>query len=196
LNLFFFGGEFFFDVIVEGPGEGRPIAREVRAAVLLRNVVRVAIHALLIGVVPLHRHFHLRIAVAGLEPQHRGMHRSLAAIQVRDEGLEAAFVLENLRLLVALVDQFDAHAGVEERQFAQTFRERVVVEGDVGENLRARLEAQRRAFLIGITDGRERRLRLSQPIFLPMQLAVAPDQQLQIIRERIDDRDAHAVQAA
>ncbi len=94
LDLFFFGGEFFFDVVVERAGESRPIAREVRAAVLLRNVVRVAIHALLIRVVPLHRHFHLRIAVAGLEPQHRGMHRSLAAIQVSDEGLEAAFVLE------------------------------------------------------------------------------------------------------
>ncbi len=115
---------------------------------------------------------------------------------MRDEGLQTAFVLEHFGLLVALVDQFDAHAGIEERQFAQSLGERVVVERDVREDLRARLEAQRRAFLVGIADGGQRRLGLAQPIFLTMQLAVAPDEQFQIIGERIDHRDADAMQTA
>ena len=122
-DLFFLGGEFLLDVVVERARQRRAKAGEVRAAVLLRNVVGVAVHALLVGVVPLHRDFHLRVAVAGLEPEHRGMHRRLAAIQVSDEGLQAAVVLEHFGLVLALVDQLDAHAGVQERQLAQTLGE-------------------------------------------------------------------------
>ena len=36
------------------------------------------------------------------------VHRGLAAIQVRDESLESALVLEHFRLLVALIHQLDA----------------------------------------------------------------------------------------
>ena len=85
------------------------------AAVLLRNVVRVAVHAFLVRVVPLHGDFDLRVAVARLKPQHRVVHRRFAAIQMRDEGLESAFVLEHFGLLVALVHELDAHAGIEKR---------------------------------------------------------------------------------
>jgi hypothetical protein len=45
--------------------------------------------------------------------------RRLAAVQVLHEGGDAALVLEHLALLVALVDELDAHAGVQERQLAQ-----------------------------------------------------------------------------
>src|SRR3984885_7860917 len=86
-NFFFLGGEFLLDIVVQRARKRRPIAGEMRATVLLRNVIGVAIHALLVGVVPLHSDFHLRVAVARLKPQHRGMHRRLAAIQVSDEGL-------------------------------------------------------------------------------------------------------------
>ncbi len=124
------------------------------------------------------------------------MHRRLAAIQVADESGQAAFVLKHLGFFVALVDEFDAHAGIEKGQLAQALRERFVVERDVREDLRARLEAQRSAALLRITDRGERRLRLAQAIFLAVQFAVAADIQLQIIRQRIDHRDADPVQAA
>ena len=70
-DLFLLGREFLLDVVVQRARQRRAVARQVRAAVLLRNVVRVAVHALLVGVVPLHRHFDLGVAVAGLKPQHR-----------------------------------------------------------------------------------------------------------------------------
>ena len=47
-----------------------------------------------------------------------------------------------------------------------------------------------------VTDHRERRHRLAEVILLAVQLAVAADAQLQVIRQRVDDRHADAVQAA
>src|SRR5258706_16215481 len=113
-----------------------------------------------------------------------------------DERFQAAFVLKHFSLLVALVVQLDADARVEKRQFAQTFRERVVVEGDVSENQRAGLEAQCRALLIGIANGGERSLRLPPPRLLAMPLAVPAGAQFPRIRERIGTRDSHALQSA
>src|SRR5260370_1251099 len=78
-DFFLLRGEFLFDVVVQGARQGSAVAREVRTAVLLRNIVRVAKHALLIRIVPLHGDFDLRVAVAGLEPQHGRMNRRLAA---------------------------------------------------------------------------------------------------------------------
>ena len=87
-------------------------------------------------------------------------------------------MLEHFGLLLALVDELDAHTGIQERQLAQALGEHVVMELDVGEDLRARLEADRGAALLRVADRRERRLRLAQVIFLPVQLAVAADGQL------------------
>jgi hypothetical protein len=60
---------------------------------------------------------------------------------VLHEFLQAAFVLERLLAVLALVDQLDAHAGIQERQFAQALGQRVEAELDVGEDLGAGLEA-------------------------------------------------------
>jgi hypothetical protein len=138
----------------------------MRAAVFLRNIIRVAIHTLLVRIIPLHRDFHLRAAIASLKPQHRFMHRRLAAIEVRDEGLQSAFVLEHFRFLVTFIDELDAHAGIQERQFAQALCQRLVVERDVGEYLRARLETNRRAVLGRVADGGEGSLGFAEAIFL------------------------------
>ena len=61
----FFADELLLDVVVERARERAAKTREVRAAVLLRDVVGVAVHALLVGVVPLHRHFDRDRALAG-----------------------------------------------------------------------------------------------------------------------------------
>ncbi len=115
---------------------------------------------------------------------------------MRDEFLQAALVLEGLDLAVALVGEIDAHTGVEERQLAQAFGEDVVVELDVGEDDRRRLETNARAGAIGGTGDGERRDRFTQAIFLLVKLAVAVDGELQHFGERVDDGDADAVQAA
>ncbi len=195
-DFFLFGGEFLLDISVERARQGGAITRQVRAAVLLRNVVGVAEHAFLIGIVPLHGDFHLGVAVARLKPEHGVVDRRLAAVQMGDEGLQAAFVLENLRFLVALVIELDAQARIEEGQFAQALGESFINEGDVGENLRARLEAQGGAAFIGVADGGERRLRLAQTVFLTMDFAVAPDGEFQKLRQGVDHRHADAMQTA
>ena len=56
-DLLLFRRQLLLDVVVHRARERAAKAGEMRAAVLLRNVVRVAEHALLVGVVPLHRHF-------------------------------------------------------------------------------------------------------------------------------------------
>ena len=74
-----------------------------------------------------------------------------------DELLQAAFVLEHIGLGFALIDELDADAGVQERKFAQPLGENFVDEGDVGEDGRARLEANHRALLGGVAgDGQGR----------------------------------------
>ena len=109
------------------------------------------------------------------------MNRRLASIQVSDERLQAAFVLKDFGFLVALVDQLDPYTGIQERQFAQSLRQRVVVERDVSEYLRTRLEAQRGPTLARVTDGNQRRLRLAQAVFLAMQFSVTTYVQLEEI---------------
>ena len=69
------------------------------------------------------------------------------AVQVFDELLQPALVLEHVALGFALVDELDAHAGIQERQLAQSLGENFVVEGDVREDRRAGLEAHDRALL-------------------------------------------------
>ena len=124
------------------------------------------------------------------------MHRGLAAVQVAHERGQSALVLEHLGFLVALVHQFDAYAGVEKGQLAQALCESLVIERDVRKDLRARLEAQRGAALLRLADRCERRLRLAQAIFLAVMFAFAADVQFQVIRQRIDHRDADPMQAA
>ena len=88
--------------------------------------------------------------------EHVIVDRRFAAIEMLDERLQTTFVLEHVAFVVALVDQFDADAGVEERQLAQTFGENVVIERDVGEDRRARFETHGGAVTIGRADGGER----------------------------------------
>ena len=50
--------------------------------------------------------------------------------------------------------------------------------------------------LTGVADDRERGLGLTQAVLLPVQFAVTPNRQFEVIRQRIDDRHADAVQTA
>ena len=80
------------------------------------------------------------------------MDRCLIAIQVFDKGLDAAFVLKNILLFIALIDETNSHTGIEKRQLAQASCQNLIVELDVGECAVARLEAQCRTGSLRITD--------------------------------------------
>ncbi len=185
-----------FDVIVQRARERRAEAGEVRAAVLLRDVVGEAVHRLRVGVVPLQRDLDDDAVAFAAKPEDRFVNCSLAAVQVLDELLDAAFVEEDLAALVALVHQFDSYTGIQERKFAQALLQDLVFELDVGEDRVAGLEADRGAALVGRTRHRERRDRFTEAVFLRVDLAVAVDREVQGLRERVDDGHADAVQAA
>ena len=82
-DLLLLGADFLLDVVVERARERGAKARQVRTAVLLRNVVGVAVHALLVGVVPLQRDLDRRGALLRAKPEHRIVDRRARAIQMR-----------------------------------------------------------------------------------------------------------------
>jgi hypothetical protein len=103
---------------------------------------------------------------------------------------------EQLRTLGALVGKLDLDARIEERQLTQALGQNVVVKLGVGEYRRARMEADGRAAPARRADDLQRILRLAELVFLAMLVAVAIDRQRQMIRQRVDDRHADAVQPA
>ena len=170
------------------------------AAVPLRDVVGEAQGRLVVAVVPLERGLDLdAVALAG-EQDRRLVDRGLGAVQVGDEGHEAAVVVEDVlgRLGVALIAQQDRDAGVQEGELAQAMLQDRVAELGVGKDLDRGHEGELGAAPVDHGAGdRERRHRLAAVAKAHhVLLVVAPDPQLQPLRKRVDDRDADAVQAA
>ena len=205
-------GQIFFDVfeqahllpgIVDGAGQGRAESGKMRAAVDGVDVVGEAEHRLGIGVVVLQSDLHVHAVavvfhVDGLVVQHL-----LAAIEMLDELGDAAVVLElgvlglaGLRIGGALIGQRDQQSLVEECEFAQALRQRVVVifgrgeDGTVGQEVNLGSALLGRAGLLQLAGG------LALGIVLLPGGAVAPDFQLQVFAQRVDAGDAHAVQSA
>ena len=104
--------------------------------------------------------------------------------------------------MAAIADD-DAHAGVEKRQLAIAMLQLVEIElGDILERVGGGRKGDARAaigFAAAIGRGAaifQRRDGIAMLEAHPMFPAVAPDRQFQPFAERIDHRDAHAVQAA
>ena len=77
--------------------------------------------------------------------------RVLRLVDVRDEVLDAAFVVELDGLAVgALVDELDVETLRQERGLAQTLHERVRVHVELLEDLGVREEVDRRAGVLGV----------------------------------------------
>ncbi len=186
----------FLDVLVEHPRHRRAQAGEVRAAVLLRDVVGEADDVFLVGVVPLHRHVDADAVLLALRAEHVRVQHGLGAVHVLDEALDAAGEGEVLLLAGALVDQHDAHAVVEEGQLPQAARQDVVVVVDGAEDLARGEEVHFGAALLADAGDAQWRGRRAVGELHLMHLAVAPDGQPQPAGERVHHRDADAVQAA
>ena len=156
-------------------------ARQMGAAVALRNVVGEAQHVLVIAVVPPQRRLDADAVHLGIDHDRRGHHRLLVAVEIFDEFLDAALVMHLLALLdrVAHVGQHDVDAGIQERELAQAMLQRREIVFDVGEGLLGGEERHLGAALaVGIADHRERRHGIAMGEFDEMLLAVAPDPQL------------------
>ena len=140
--------------------------------------------------------------------EHLRMQHLLAGIDELDEALHPAGEGEVVGLVVALVDQADAHAVVEEAQLAQALRQDVVVEVDVREDLEVGQEVDLGAALLGLAGDLHRRdedavALLDQPVLghalaelHRVGQAVAADDQAQPLRQAVDAAHADAVQPA
>ena len=123
----------------------------------------------------------------------------LIAVDIFDKGLDAAFVTQLLALLDGMshVGENDEYARIEEGEFAQPPFQRREIELGHGEGLRARQEGHFGAAPItGRPHDRQGRERLAVTELHAVLLAVAPDGELEPGRQRVDDRDADAVQSA
>jgi hypothetical protein len=171
----------------------------VGAAVALRDVVGEGQHVLVVGVVPPQRHLDGdAVLLAG--DVDRGLdQRLLGAVEIADE-LDQAALVEQFGLAgigMAVVGQLDADAGIEEGQLAQAVLQRVVVELDIGEGVLRRREGDLGAGVVaGVAGDLQRAVGDAVGEAHLVELAVAADLQLQRDRQRVDDGDADAVQAA
>ena len=163
-------------------------------AVALGNIVGEAENILLVGVIPLHGHFHGdAVFPVELEVEHL-IERGLAPVEVGDEGTQTTFVLKDVLVAGALVLQVDSHAGVQEAQLAQPLRQDVVVEFDIGEGLGRRPEVNRGAGAVRGAHRIQRLFRHAVAVTLLIHVAVATDGQLQGFGQGVDYGNAHAVQ--
>ena len=198
-HLGFLGDAAFVGVAVDGAGQGRAEGGQMGAAVALGDVVGEAEDVLVVAVVPLQRQFHAdAVALAG-DGDGIAHDRILVAIQVVDEGRDAALVeqLHLTRLHMAPVAQPDAHAGIEERQLAEAVLQPVEIELHVGEGAQRRLEGDLRAGLVAGRAGLGQvGLGLAMLEAHAVFAARPPDHQLQPFRQGVDHRHAHPVQAA
>ncbi len=104
--------------------------------------------------------------------------------------------METFAAIVALVDQLDPDAGIQERQFAQALLQDLVLELEVREDRIAGFEPDRRAALVARTDHRQRRDRITETVLLAVFVSFPVDGQVQHFGKGVDDRHADAVQAA
>ena len=172
---------------------------EMRATVALRDVVGEAERVLVIAVVPPHGDLDDDVVALGLDGDRSRDERVLGPIEVANEGFEAALIhqLLSLRLDAAPVGEDDLHAGIEEGEFAQTVLERGVVEVGLRERRRRRQEGDLRAIARRpVSDHLQRRVGDAVGEGHLVNLAVAPDAELQLARQGVDHRDTDAVEAA
>ena len=178
----------------------------MRAALDRVHVVGEGEDRLLVRVVPLHRDLDAaldaRRALLGLalEVDDVLVDRVLRLVDVRDEVADAALVVELGRLPVgALVDDLDVEAPREERRLAQTLGDRRRVDVELLEDLGVGQEGDRRTGRVvraHLPDDLHVAGRISALELLPVDLAVAAHLGHEALGERVDHRDAHAVQAA
>ncbi len=124
------------------------------------------------------------------------MEDALAAIEVLDEFGDAAGEAEFGFLIGALVFECDFQAFVQEGELAEALGKRVVAVIERGEDRRVGMEGDFRAGFAGFSTGLELRCGIALFVGLLPDFAFAPDFEIEPVRERVDDGDADAVQAA
>ena len=198
--FFLFEQALLASVVVDGARERAAKARQVGPALGGVDVVGEGEDRVVVRRVPLHGDFDLTVGGLVFEVDHRAMDGVFVAVDVVDEVAHAAGVLEHGGLaLGALVDELDAQVLGEEGRLAQALRQHAVVVLDLFEDVGVGHEGhdvRRRGVFGELFEPFERphgdaALEALMPV-----VAVAVDVELEPRRQRVDHRDADAVQAA
>ena len=183
---------------VDRPGQRAAEAGEMGAAIPLWDVVGEGQHHLVIAVVPPQRGLDAdAVAFAGDEDRVGNQWR-LRPVEPAHELAHAAVIVQlgPERFGRAFVFQHDAHARVQEGQLAQAVFQRLVAVVEVREGLVRRQETHLRAGppwrLADHAQVLDRLAGLEPGIVF---LALAPDRQVEPVRQRVHHRHADAVQA-
>ena len=116
-NLFLARGPGGFRVLSDLTRQRATESGEMRAPVVLRNVVGKAEHAFMVAVIPPQRAFDRNAVALGLDHDGARDKRGLVAIEKLHEGFDAALVFHFLALFdgVSLVGKDDGDTGIQER---------------------------------------------------------------------------------
>ena len=172
-------------------------AGEMRAALGGVDVVGEREDRLDVLRVPLHRDLDLALVIRALEVDDVLVDGVLRLVDVSDEVADAALVVKRHLLAArALVGERDLKTAGEERRLAQTLRERLGRPVDLFEDLRVGHERDRRAGLRRVADDLHVALRRAARELLPVDLPAAVHLGDQILRQRVHDGHADAVQTA
>ncbi len=188
-------------VAVDHVGDGLAEPLFVHAALDRRDAVRERVDALVVAGVPLEGDFDLLAGFGLLVEADLAKEGLLGVVQVAHVVDDAAVVLVRLFRLTsgALVDEADLETAIQERHDLQTFGDRLRAKLDVVEDRRVGREGDRRAGATARCRPGDLQLALRLAAVLEGHLivvAVEVDLEDQFGRERVDDRDADAVEAA
>ncbi len=197
IGLFLLEQPFLFHIAVQSTGESRAETRQVSTTIPLGDVIGKAEQVFLVGIVPLHGHFHSDAIFfpVELEVEHLVQGR-LVLVQVADEGTQTAVILEHILFAIALIQQVDTHPGVQEAQFPQAFGQNVIVKLDIGKRFRRRAEVNGRPAAVGIAYHFQRHSRYTVAVELLVDLAITTNGQLQLFGEGIHYGNAHTMESA
>ena len=137
----------FFVIFIDGTGERRAVANQMRTAVALADVVGKAQHVFMIRIVPLHGDFG-GDAIFFTGKHDSWMQRDFTFIKIFHICRRAAFIIKfhHIFRLDAIIRETNAHAGIEKRQLAQTVFHGVEIEFHLRECFARWQERDARAF--------------------------------------------------
>ena len=166
----------------------------MRAALVRVDVVGEGIDRFRIAVVPLQGNLGIDAVLLAPHVDRLVVDSDLVLVQVLDERNDAPLVLKLVALAIALIIQRDENARIQERQLAKPLGKRIEAEFDRFKNLGIRLEGDLGAPALCRARDLELARWLPALVALLVDLIVAPDLKVEFLRQRVDDRDADAVQ--
>ena len=149
-------------------------------AVFLWNVVGIAVHVFLVGIIPLHRQLNTDRALLGSKINHGRVNGRLGTVQMTYKFPNSALSHEFFTLVVTLINELDPNPGIKEGQLPQALGQDVVDKFDMGENLGTGFESNRGTSLVRTSHFCQGCQGISHVVFLLISFLVAMDCQQQV----------------